>query len=157
MRDSQKIRQAVEETRGYIMTYMGEPIEVFFLLHQQWQDGGCGGSFSASLPYYKVVDSPGEEGAPRYRATVSFTKQEFVRIFNSKYAKSGLTSSNLDKKIKILSRTDSGRVRDLKVGDIKVKGTEFRALYGLNSTDFNFRFEKDKVHIDTIGYGHGVG
>jgi stage II sporulation protein D len=155
--NSQKIRQAVEETRGYIMTYMGEPIEVFFYSTSNGKTEDVAEVFSASLPYYKVVDSPGEEGAPRYRATVSFTKQEFVRIFNSKYAKSGLTSSNLDKKIKILSRTDSGRVRDLKVGDIKVKGTEFRTLYGLNSTDFNFRFEKDKVHIDTIGYGHGVG
>ncbi|NLJ66667.1 MAG: stage II sporulation protein D, partial [Clostridiales bacterium] len=22
---------------------------------------------------------------------------------------------------------------------------------------FDFRFDKDKVHIDTTGYGHGVG
>jgi stage II sporulation protein D len=43
------------------------------------------------------------------------------------------------------------------VGNTKIKATEFRTLYNLNSTDFSFRFEQGKVYIDTIGYGHGVG
>ncbi|HZJ58319.1 MAG TPA: stage II sporulation protein D [Clostridia bacterium] len=152
-----KIRRAIEETRGYIMTYMAKPIEVFFYSTSNGKTEDVAEVFSASLPYYQVVDSPGEEDAPRYRGSVSLTNKEFVRIFNSKYTKSGLSSSNLEQKIKIVSRTDSGRVRDLKVGDTKVKATEFRTLYGLNSTDFDFRFEGDKVHIETTGYGHGVG
>ncbi len=153
----QKIRQAVEETRGYIMTYEGRPIEVFFYSTSNGKTEDVAEVFSASLPYYGVVDSPGEEGAPRYKETFTFTYEEFVRIFTTKYPKSGLSISNLENSIKILSRTESGRVRDLMVGNTKVKATDFRVLYKLNSTDFTFRFDQGKVYIDTIGYGHGVG
>lgn len=152
-----KIRQAVEETRGYIMTYEGKPIEVFFYSTSNGKTEDVAEVFSASLPYYGVVDSPGEENAPRYKETLSFTNEEFVKIFNSKYPKSGLSASNLEENVKILSRTDSGRVRDLMVGSTEIKATDFRVLYGLNSTDFNFRFDQGKIYIDTTGYGHGVG
>lgn len=155
--NSRKIRRAVEETKGYIMTFEGKPIEVFFYSTSNGKTEDVAEVFSTTLPYYGVVDSPGEEDAPRYRETLSFTNKEFVRIFNSKYSKNSLSTSNLEEGIKILSRTDSGRVRDLMVGGVKVKATDFRVLYGLNSTDFKFRFEEGKVHIDTIGYGHGVG
>jgi stage II sporulation protein D len=152
-----RIRQAVQETRGYIMTYEGQPIEVFFYSTSNGKTEDVAEVFSASLPYYKVVESPGEEGAPRYKETFSFTYDEFIKIFHSKYTNSGLSASKLDKQIKILSWTDSGRVRELMVGNTKIKATEFRTLYNLNSTDFSFRFEQGKVYIDTIGYGHGVG
>lgn len=139
------------------MTYEGQPIEVFFYSTSNGKTEDVAEVFSASLPYYKVVESPGEEDAPRYKETFSFTYDEFIKIFNSKYPNSGLSASNLDKQIKILSWTDSGRVRDLMVGNTKIKATEFRTLYKLNSTDFSFRFEQGKVYIDTTGYGHGVG
>lgn len=155
--NSGKIRRAVEETRGYIITFEGKPIQVFFYSTSNGKTEDVIEVFSTPLPYYGVVESPGEEGAPRYKETLTLTNKEFVRIFNSKYPKNSLSTSNLEKDIKILSWTDSGRVRELMVGQVKVKGTDFRVLYGLNSTDFSFRFEKDKIHIDTTGYGHGVG
>lgn len=155
--NSQRIVQAVEETRGYIMTYNDKPIEVFFYSTSNGKTEDVAEVFSASLPYYEVVDSPGEEEAPRYKETFTFTYDQFIKIFNSKYPKSGLSTSSLAERVKILSWTDSGRVRDLMIGDIRVKATEFRILYGLNSTDFSFRFEEGKVYIDTTGYGHGVG
>lgn len=155
--NSNRIRQAVQETRGYIMTYEGQPIEVFFYSTSNGKTEDVAEVFSASLPYYKVVESPGEEDAPRYKETFSFTYDEFIRIFHSQYPNSGLSASKLDQQIKILSWTDSGRVRELMVGNTKIKATEFRTLYNLNSTDFSFRFKQGKVYIDTTGYGHGVG
>ncbi|MFY9176583.1 MAG: stage II sporulation protein D [Clostridiales bacterium] len=152
-----RIQQAVQETRGYIITYEGKPIEVFFYSTSNGKTEDVAEVFSASLPYYKVVESPGEEDAPRYRETFSFTYDEFIRIFRSKYPNSDLSAANLERQIEILSWTDSGRVRDLRVGNTRIKATEFRSLYGLNSTDFTFRFDQGKVYIDTTGYGHGVG
>ena len=36
-------------------------------------------------------------------------------------------------------------------------GREVRTLLGLPSTDFTITFQSDKVVVDTVGYGHGVG
>jgi len=153
----EKIKKAVEETQGYIITYRDEPIEVFYHSTSNGKTADVSEVFSVSLPYYAVVNSPGEEDSPRYRQTFTFSNDEFVRIFKKSYPSSNLSVSNLTSQIKIKSYTESGRVREVVVGGITVKGTEFRLLYGLNSTDFKFRFEKNKVKIDTVGFGHGVG
>ena len=43
------------------------------------------------------------------------------------------------------------------MGNEVIKGTEFRELFNLNSTNFILNFENDAVKIDCTGYGHGVG
>jgi stage II sporulation protein D len=152
-----KIKQAVFETWGEIMTYNGKPIEVFFHSTSNGKTENVEEVFSASLPYYGVVESPGEENAPKYSDTVSFTIDEFIRKFKSQYKGSNLTRDNIKNQINILSYTEGGRVKEIMVGGVKIKGTDFRNLYGLNSTDFKLRFEGDKIIIETRGYGHGVG
>jgi len=153
----EKIVRAVEETKGYIMTYDGAPIEVFFHSTSNGKTEDAGEVFSHSLPYYTVVDSPGEESSPKYKQTFTFSNDQFVKIFKSRYPRSNLSAKNLSSQIRIKSYTKSGRVGELVVGGITVKGTDFRYLYGLNSTDFRFKFEKYRVVIETRGYGHGVG
>ncbi len=152
-----KIIKAVQETYGDIITYDNAPIEVFFHSTSNGKTEDAGEVFSHSLPYYTVVESRGEENGPKYRQTFTLSNTEFVKIFKSRYPKSNLISTNLSSQIRIKNHTASGRVGELEVGGITVKGTDFRYLYGLNSTDFKFQFEKDKVKIHTIGYGHGVG
>ena len=39
----------------------------------------------------------------------------------------------------------------------KIKGTKFRTLFNLKSTDFNISVYNNLVKIETKGYGHGVG
>jgi len=153
----QKIKQAVYQTWGEIMTYNGKPIEVFFHSTSNGKTENVEEVFSASLPYYDVVESPGDKNGPNYSASVSFTVDEFIRKFENKYGKSNLTRNNIKDQIKILSYTESGRVKEIMIGGIKIKGTDFRNLYGLNSTDFELHFEGDKIIIKTRGYGHGVG
>ena len=45
---------------------------------------------------------------------------------------------------------------NLQVNNKTFKGTEFRTLLGLRSTDFTIDLSDD-VTITTNGYGHGVG
>lgn len=153
----EKVVKAVEETRGYIMTYDGVPIEVFFHSTSNGKTEDAGEVFSHSLPYYTVVDSPGDENSPKYKQTFAFSNDQFVKIFKSRYPRSNLNTKNLASQIRIKSYTKSGRVAELVVGNVTIKGTDFRYLYGLNSTDFKFKFEDDRVVIETTGYGHGVG
>lgn len=153
----QKIVQAVEDTRGLILTYQGSPIEVFFYSTSNGKTEDVSEVFSVQLPYYKVVDSEGEEDAPKFREVFTFTRGEFIDMFKSHYPKSKLTEKSLESQVNILSYTESGRVGEILVGGIKLKGKDFRSIYGINSADFKLEFLPDKVLIHTTGYGHGVG
>lgn len=64
---------------------------------------------------------------------------------------------SLDNAIQIKEKTDSGRVKTLKVGNIEIAGVEARTLLGLRSTNFNFIIDGDNIKFNVIGYGHGVG
>ena len=75
---------------------------------------------------------------------------------NDFYSKLGLEySDNFD--VRVLKRSSTNRIIT-----ISVNGKEFsaRTLYdklSLKSTDFSLKRDGDKVIIDTVGYGHGVG
>lgn len=152
-----KIVQAVEDTRGLILTYQGNPIEVFFYSTSNGKTEDVSEVFSVELPYYKVVDSGGEEDAPKFKEVFTFTRGEFIDIFKRHYPKAKLTKKSLESQVKILNHTESGRVGEILVGGTKLKGKDFRSIYGINSTDFRLEFLADKVLIHTTGYGHGVG
>jgi stage II sporulation protein D len=151
-----KIRQAIQETRGQIMTYDGKPIEVFYHSTSNGKTEEVSEVFSNSLPYYTTVESIGEENAPMYEGSVTLSNNEFIEKFYSKYGVK-LDANNLASQIKINSYTDSGRIRDITVGGKRLRATEFRLLYGLNSTDITFVFDKNSITMKTKGFGHGVG
>jgi len=151
-----KIQQAVQQTKGKIMTYKGKPIEVFYHSTSNGKTEEVSEVFSNALPYYTTVDSMGEENAPMYEGSVTLKNSEFTEIFYSRYG-IRLDPDNLASQIKVNSYTESGRIRDLTVGGKKMRATEFRLLYGLNSTDITFVFGKDSITMKTKGFGHGVG
>lgn len=64
--------------------------------------------------------------------------------------------ANLDN-IEIISRTSSGRIKEIKIDNKTYSGVEFRNLLGLRSTDFDISVNGENVSITTRGYGHGVG
>ena len=106
--------------------------------------------FSVDLPYLKSVKSGWDERtSSAFRSTTTMNINDF-------YSKIGLEySDNFD--VKVLKRSSTNRIIT-----ISVNGKEFsaRTLYdklSLKSTDFSLKRDGDKVIIDTVGYGHGVG
>jgi stage II sporulation protein D len=81
-----------------------------------------------------------------------------IKILKEYNSEIKLKETDLLSSISILNYSSGGRALDIKIGNITMKGTEFRKLFGLKST--NFKLEKlpdGRVLITTIGYGHGVG
>lgn len=152
-----KVVEAVKATRGMIMTYHDQPIEVFYYATSNGKTEDSAAVFSQALPYYGVVDSPGEEDAPKYDETVTFSKAEVVNTLLDTYPDSHVTKKNLEKQLEIQSYTDSGRVKEIRIGDITISGSAFRQAFNLNSTDFDLSYSGNDVHMHTLGYGHGVG
>ena len=151
-----KLRRVIQETSGQIMTYNGKPIEVFYHSTSNGRTEEVSEVFSNALPYYTSVESVGEENAPKFEGSVSISNQQFADKFNSKYGIK-LDPNNLSSQIKINGYTDSGRIQDMSVGGKKIRATDFRLLYGLNSTDISFVCGKDSITMNTKGFGHGVG
>jgi stage II sporulation protein D len=153
----QKVTEAVAATRGMILTYDGQPIQVFYYATSNGKTEDSAAVFAQDLPYYGVVDSPGEEGYHKYDETVTFTRAEVADTLCRLYPASHVNKKDLEKQIEILSHTDSGRVAQIRIGDITISGSAFRQAFGLNSTDFTITYKGNNVHIRTLGYGHGVG
>ncbi|MFZ5975743.1 MAG: stage II sporulation protein D [Bacillota bacterium] len=152
-----KLWQAVNATRGEIITYAGEPIEVFFHSTSGGQTEDAQNVFSHGEPYLVSVSSAGEENAPRYKAAVSIPRGQFASKINNLYASAHLTASSLEKNVSITSRYASGRVKTMAAGGATLTGQQMRSLFSLNSTNFTLSFTGGNVVIETLGYGHGVG
>lgn len=59
--------------------------------------------------------------------------------------------------IKIVSRSEGGRVSDLQAGKARVSGRKIRELFGLRSANFSVKVTDSDVVFTTTGFGHGVG
>lgn len=150
-------RQAVEETRGLVCTYEGKPIQALFHAVSGGQTEDAAAVFSQALPYLVSVQSIGEEEARRFAQTQTFSRQKLAKALNAAFPGAGLSASALEEQLQPLSRSDSGRVGEMRVGSVTVTGRQMRKALGLNSTNFRFYFAKDAVRIQTLGFGHGVG
>jgi len=109
------------------------------------------------LPYLRSVESKGEEVAPRYKSNVSIEKSDFVSKINGTYNQAGLNVNKLTKQIKIISHTEGGSVKELKLGGVVISGKKLRELLGLNSANFTIDITNKTIEIKCVGFGHGVG
>lgn len=152
-----KIMQAVNETAGKIITYNNSPINAFF-------HSNSGGTTEIPInvwggngyPYLQVVQTSGEDNYKQYNSEVILSKQELLDKLKSKHPDINIDFNQSDC-IKITEKTDSGRVRTIKFGNINISGVETRTLLGLKSTNFNVSIEDENIKFSVIGYGHGVG
>jgi len=154
----ERIRKAVLDTKGQVLTYDGKVLEYpQFFATSSGKTEDAKDVFSVDVPYLKSEESKGEEIAPKYKTTIKIPVSEFVNKANGRYTNSNIKKDNLLSQIKIESYTEGGSVKEIKMGNATIKGTEFRELFNLNSTNFKLSFENNVVTVNCTGYGHGVG
>ena len=153
----EKIVNAVNGTKGKIITYEGKPINAFF--HSN--SGGTtdtatnvwGGS---NYPYLQAVTTSGEDAYSQYSSEVSVTKDEFISKIKEKHSDFEIDFSK-EKQIEILEYTDGGRIKTIKIGNLNLSGVEIRTIFGLRSARFEIKTDGDNIKFTVLGYGHGVG
>lgn len=153
----EKISNAVNSTKGKIITYNNAPINAFFHANS----GGTtevpkevwGGT---NYPYLQVVQTSGEEGYTQYSSEVILSKEDLINKLKTKYEDININFEN-EGDIKILEHTDSGRVKTIKFGNHELSGVETRTLLGLKSTNFEIQKQDGNIKFTVKGYGHGVG
>jgi len=155
-----KINEAVVSTQNQVITYNGEYIKAFFHasspiktenIDQIW--GGI------KIPYLVSVDNVENNDYVNRNSEVAvafpYLEKKICENIDCNFSLSKI--DNLKENIKINSYTTSGRVNEIKVGNLLISGEKLRTLFGLKSTQFEISISDDGVLFKVTGYGHGIG
>lgn len=145
-----KITSAVLATEGEVITYDDEPITPTFFSMSNGYTEDAEAYWGNELPYLKSVESKWEASHPNFKEQVIISFQDM--------------SEKLDIPLQIgeqpalaMTRTESNRVKELKIDDATFTGKDIREKLGLRSNDFSIKQQNDHFIFTTKGYGHGVG
>lgn len=150
-----KIAKCVDATKGEVIKYDGEIALAVF--HSQSGGGRTENAqdvWGGNLPYLVSVESHGEEDAPNFFSSASFTFEEFKKVIENDNPDAKINSF---KDITNIINSDGGGIKKLTIGGVEFKGSKIRTLFNLRSTCFTMREENGNIIFEVTGYGHGVG
>lgn len=141
-----KLRQAVEDALGYAVLYQGEPANTVFHAFSGGVTEDAADVWGAEVPYLKSVDSHWDRESKDFSTTVKVPLEEFK-------AKLEITGTEEG----AVTLTAGGSVGTLVIGGKTFTGRQLREMFGLRSTRFNLKIEKEQAVFSVSGYGHQVG
>lgn len=148
-----KISDAVESTGKLILTYNNEPISAVFHSTSSGFTENAKDVWGGEAAYLVSVKSEGDTQSPKYSSEKEISIEEF-----KKTAEENIAGVNWENPlIGDISRSDAGGIMTITVGGVVVKGTDFRFMYDLRSTNIEFEITDSTVKMKVLGYGHGVG
>lgn len=148
-----RLRAAVEATEGELLWYRGE-------LASSYYTRSCGGHTEAGgAPYLPSQNDPYCGSRDREPWSSRIDKSEL---------RSALTAAGVPydgrSEVAAASRTESGRVKTLRVGGRTIAGEEFRLDVGralgwdrVRSDLYDVSDRGDHLEFKGTGYGHGIG
>lgn len=146
-----KVRSAVLETAGQVITYDGELIEATYFSCSGGTTEDALAVWGNDVPYLRSTDSPGEEEAVHYTDTVTFTPEDVESALGVQF------TGGPEEWFGMVTRTNGGGVAQMEIAGRIFTGVELRALLNLRSTDFTVEASENAVTIVTRGFGHRVG
>ena len=151
-----KIVNAVNDTKGKIILYNGEPINAVFHSNSGGKTELAINVWGGNFPYFQTVETSGEDIYTSYNSEIEISKDELIKVMLEKYSDFNIDFKD-DNCIEILEYTEGNRVEKIKIGNIKISGVAARQLFGLKSAKFNFEILENSIKFKVLGYGHGVG
>ena len=152
-----RITEAVDATAGQILTYNGLPIEIMYHACSGGQTEDAAAVFKQSVPYLKSVASPGEESFRHFTSETVYSRSGAAAMLCAAFPDAGITAENLPGSLELLSSTASGRIKQARVGDMTVSGSQLRKALDLNSALFTWDADEETITFHIRGSGHGVG
>ena len=147
----EKIRSAVRDTDGLVLCYDGKLIDATYFSCSGGMTEDAVAVWGQDVPYLQSVQSPGEEEAPRFTDSVTFSPAQFA-------GRLGLSASGDPTAwFGTVTHTDGGGVASMVIRGKTYSGTQLRSLLGLRSTAFQIQATVDAVTVTTRGFGHRVG
>ena len=147
----EKVRAAVADTDGLVLRYEGRLIDATYFSCSGGVTEDAVAVWGQDVPYLKSVQSPGEEEAPRFSDSVTFSPGDFA-------GKLGLSAAgDPGSWFGAVTYTAGGGVETMVIRGKSFSGTQLRAKLGLRSTAFAIAVSGDKITVTTRGFGHRVG
>ena len=156
-----RVRAAVEATRGQIIVYNGEPIYAWFHAHSGGRTATAeeGLSYRKEAPYTQSIESEESPKAPADDAEwqAEFTQQQVIAAA----ADAGVRLGDSVKSVAAGAKGESGRLKTFRIDGNEVPANEFRVAIGsadMKSTWITaLSIEDGMLKMRGKGYGHGVG
>ncbi|MCL5039915.1 MAG: stage II sporulation protein D [Firmicutes bacterium] len=149
-----KVEEAVLSTSGLVIVYNGFLIDPVFHSTSGGRTENSEDVWSEKVPYLRSVVCDYDRHSPYYQTTLEMTLREMARKLGNAVPTSTLSNGG---GLRVLERSDTGRIKTIRVGGQEMKGTDFRTALGLPSTNFTWEYQGDKIRFTVRGYGHGVG
>jgi len=144
-----KIKNAVNSTKGIYLTYKGQIIEAVYHSTSNGYTEASENVWGNFFPYLVSVESPYDNVNPSFEKEVFFSYDDIGNKLQF--------SVNKETIFNIVQYTSGKRVQIIEINGNNYTGVQFRNLLGLRSADFNIEKTDTGIKIITKGYGHGVG
>lgn len=145
-----RITEAVQATRGQIITYEGDPITASFFSTSNGYTENSEDYWTNTFPYLRSVESPWDSHSPKYSTEKVISTSAFQQAL-------GVTLPGDGSVGEITDRTEGGRVATVNINGKTFTGREIREKLDLDSSDFQWKRSGHNIVIETKGWGHGVG
>lgn len=145
-----KIKKAVEDTKGEYVDYNGTYADTLFFSTSVGNTENSEEIFGTKISYLQSVSSEwDEEVSPVYEEKNIFTRENFCKKLNL---------SDCSKiYVNVLEETSTGRIKKIEINNKTFTGTEVAYYLGVRSNYFYIYIENNNVVVKTKGFGHGVG
>jgi stage II sporulation protein D len=157
--ETKKTNEAIDQTKDEIMSYNGDVIQSFFHANSGGKTASSEEVWGGKIDYLKSKDDEFCKNGKNYKWEISITSEKI----SEKLQKNNILIGEIYD-IKIMERSESGRIKTLKIygssGSITIKGKDFRNYLGDNyikSTNFSITRQDVNFIFKGFGWGHGVG
>jgi stage II sporulation protein D len=157
----EKINQAVNETRGLIITYANEPINATYFSTSNGYTENSEDYWGVYEPYLRSVASPWDRNiSPSFTKITQMPVQQFLLklgLANSKTTNKAIPV-NLSMPVNSNMQISKGhRIASISIAGKPFTGKEIRERLALASSSFTWQRKGNTMEIKTQGSGHGVG
>lgn len=154
-----RVAQAVESTRGLVVTHKGAPIYAAFSSTAAGVTEDAMNVWSMDLPYLKGVECPFDLESPFYQWKTSIK----LNLLEKNLRKRGFVMGTIQS-ISPVTHSRAGRVATLRIvhseGEVIVRGEDLRRAIGytiVQSTQFTIESVGEELILSGYGAGHAVG
>ncbi|MDH5739380.1 MAG: SpoIID/LytB domain-containing protein [Nitrospira sp.] len=154
-----RVAQAVESTRGLVVTHEGAPIYAAFSSTAAGVTEDAMNVWSMDLPYLKGVECPFDLESPFYQWKTSIK----LVLLEKNLRKHGFVVGTIQS-ISPVVHSRAGRVATLRIvhseGELIVRGEDLRRAVGytiVQSTQFMIESVGEELILSGYGAGHAVG
>ncbi|MCM1370277.1 MAG: stage II sporulation protein D [Clostridium sp.] len=146
---SNKVKQAVLETKDEYLVYNGKIIDALFFSTSVGVTENSEDVFINEIPYLRSVSSTWDSVSPLYDKEYIYTLKKFHELLGLSY-KDNVT-------IEVTNKSNSGRVNKIKINGKEFSGWSVANKLGLKSNYYSITQKGNQITVVARGYGHGVG